>query len=149
MHRVFLAMPVLLSILFTTACVPDTASERSEPSESDACSALPSATSVQILLPPGITVQRKSSYLITDPQAVRRLIDFVTQRKTVTPPSVDTPPTPKLRAIFFNGARHVAIFGTGSGVFYLQCGTVRGTRYASAAETAEFQMLITPPDSAQ
>lgn len=153
MHRVFLASraSIFLSILLTTACVPNAApSLRSEPPESsDACSAITTATSVQILLPPGTAPVGKGAYRITDPDAVRRLIDFVNLRRSVSPPSADTPPYPKLKATFYCGSRNVAIFGSGSGVLYLQCGTVRGTRYASAGELAEFQLLIASSNAAQ
>src|SRR5579864_8428239 len=133
MYRAFLA--TFGSMLFMTACVPSASpSLRLEPSESsDACSAITTATSVQILLPPGTAPVGKGAYRLTDPETVRRLVDFVNLRKNVSPPSADTPPTPKLRATFYSEGRNVAIFGSGPGVFYLQCGTVRGTRHASAA----------------
>jgi len=149
MYRVFLAS--LASILLMTACVPNAApSLRVEPSESsDACSEISTATSVQVLLPPGTAPVGKGAYRLTDPEAVRRLVDFVNLRKNVSAPSADTPPTPRLRATFYDGTRNVGIFGSGAGVFYLQCGRVRGTRYASAAETTEFEMLSERPNSAQ
>jgi hypothetical protein len=149
MCRVFLAS--LASILLMTACVPSAApSLRGEPPESaDACSAIATATSVQVLLPPGTAPVGKGAYRLTDPDAVRRLVDFVNLRRNVSPPTADTPPGPKLKATFYSGTRRVAIFGSGSGVFYLQCGTVRGTRYASAAETAEFEMLTARPNADQ
>lgn len=150
-----LSLTSLASILFAmfvmTACVPSaTPSLRVEPSASaDACSAITSATSVEVLLPPGTAPMGKNAYRLTDPESVRRLVDFVNLRRDVSPPIADTPPGPKLRAIFYNGTRHVAIFGPGQGIFHLQCGTVRGTRYASATEIAEFQMLIAPPNAPQ
>jgi len=149
MYRVLLAS--LASIVLMTPYLPNAAlSLRVEPSESaDACSEITTATSVQILLPPGTAPVGKGAYRLTDPEAVRRLVDFVNLRRNVSPPSADTPPTPRLRATFYNGIRHMAIFGSGAGVFYLQCGTVRGTRYASAAETTEFEMLTAPPNAAQ
>jgi hypothetical protein len=148
MYRAFLA--AFGSMLFMTACVPSAApSLRVEPSQSwDACSAITTATSVQVLLPPGTAPVGKGAYRLTDPETVRRLVDFVNLRKNVSPPSADTPPTPKLRATFYDGTRTVGIFGSGPGVFYLQCGTVRGTRYASAAETTEFEMLSARPSAA-
>jgi hypothetical protein len=149
MCRVLHASLATILLVLTAACAPNTVpslpAETSE--QSDACSAIITATSVQVLLPPGTTAPRKNAYLITDPGAVRRLVDFVNLRKNVSLPSVETPPSPKLRATFYYGSRGVAIFGSGTGVFYLQCGTVRGTRYASALELAEFEMLIAPPDS--
>lgn len=149
MYRTILA--TLGSMLLMTACVPSAApSLHLEPSDSsDACSAITTATSVQVLLPPGTAPVGKGAYRLTDPETVRRLVDFVNLRKTVSPPSADTPPTPKLRATFYDGARNVGIFGSGAGAFYLQCGTVRGTRYASAAETTEFEMLSARPSPAQ
>ena len=143
--------PVLLSILFMTACVPSAApSLRVEPSESfDACSQITTATSVQILLPPGTAPVGKGAYRLTDPEAVRRLVDFVNLRRNVSAPGADTPPDPKLKATFYDGTHNVAIFGSGAGVFYLQCGTVRGTRYASAAETTEFEILTAQPKPSQ
>jgi hypothetical protein len=154
MYRVFLGSPVfirlslLLALLLTTACVPNAAPslgfESSEPA--DVCPAITTVTSVQILLPPS-AAPRKNAYLITDPEAVRKLVAFVNLRRNASPPSADTPPTPKLRATFYYGSRNVAIFGSGTGVFYLQCGTARGTRYASAAEITEFELLIAPPNA--
>lgn len=148
MYRAFLA--AFGSMLLMTACVPSAApSLRVEPSESsDACSAITTATSVQVLLPPGTAPVGKGAYRLTDPETVRRLVDFVNLRKNVSPPGADTPPTPKLRATFYDGTRTVGIFGSGARVFYLQCGTVRGTRYASAAETTEFEMLSVRPSAA-
>jgi hypothetical protein len=109
-----------------------------------------SITSVQILLPPGTAAPRKNAYTITDPEAVRRLVDFVNQRRIVSPPSADIPSYPRLRATFYDGYHHVAIFGSGSGMFYLQCAanseTKRGARYASAIELDEFEMLAAPPN---
>jgi len=147
MSRVLLASLALIFLALTAACAPNaTPSLPAETSEqSDACSAITTATSVQVLLPPGTTALRKNAYLITDPEAVRRLVDFVNLRKNVSPPIADTPPSPKLRATFYYGSTNVAIFGTGAGVFYLQCGAVRGTRYASASELSEFELLIAPP----
>ena len=149
MYRFLLAL--LASTLLMTACVPNDAQSLWQTSESsDACSASTSATSVQVFLPPGSAAPGKGAYRLTDPQAVRRLVDFVNLRRSVSPPSADTPPTPKLKTTFYNGYHHVAIFGSGAGVFYLQCGTtVRGTRYASATEEAEFEFLIARPDAAQ
>ena len=149
MSRVLLASLALIFVILMTSCTssaaPTLPGETSE--QSDACSAITTATSVQVLLPPGTTALRKTAYLITDPEAVQRLVDFVKLRKNVSPPIADTPPSPKLRATFYYGSRNVAIFGSGAGVFYLQCGTVRGTRYASAPELSEFESLIAPPDS--
>jgi hypothetical protein len=149
MYRAFLAWLALIPLM--TACVPSAApSLRVEPSESaDACSAITTATSVQVLLPPGTAPVGKGAYRLIDPETVRRLVDFVNLRKNVSPPSADTPPTPRLRATFYDGTRNVGIFGSGAGVFYLQCGTVRGTRYASVAETTEFEMLSARPNAAQ
>ena len=48
----------------------------------------------------------------------------------------------------FASGSSVAVFGSGLGVFYFQCGTVKGTRYASAAELSEFEFLIVPPNAA-
>src|SRR5271165_6310006 len=119
MCRVLLAS--LASIFLMAACAPNAApslpAEMSE--QSDACSTITTATSVQILLPPSPTALRKTAYLITDPATVRRLGDFVRLRKNVSPPSADTPPSPKLRATFYYGSQNVAIFGSGAGVFYL------------------------------
>jgi hypothetical protein len=148
MCRVLLAS--VASVILMTGCAPNAApSLPAETSEtSDACSAITTATSVQVLLPPGTTAPRKNAYLITDPLAVRRLVDFVNLRKSVSPPIADTPPSPKLRATFYYGGTNMAIFGTGAGVFYLQCGAERGSRYASASELSEFELLIArPPDA--
>jgi hypothetical protein len=49
----------------------------------------------------------------------------------------------------FASGSSVAVFGSGLGVFHFQCGTVKGTRYASAAELSEFEFLIAPPNAAQ
>ena len=151
MYRVFLVS--LVSIVFTTACAPNETAPPSlrleQPESSDACTALTATTSVQILLPPAPASAGKGAYLLTDPEAVRRLVDFVNLRRNVSPPSADTPPAPRLSATFYYGARNVATFGSGAGVFYLTCGTVRGTRSASAAETAEFEMLTARPSAAQ
>jgi hypothetical protein len=152
MHRAVFAplAAILLSIVLMTACAPNAVPPLSlEPSaSSDACPAIASATSVQVLLPPGTTPLGKSAYLITDPERVRKLEAFVNLRRNVSPAIADTPPSPKLRATFYYGGTHVAIFGSGPGVFYLQCGTVRGTRSASPGEIVEFEYLIAPPDTA-
>lgn len=149
MGRVFRAsLAVLLSsFFFMTACGPDAAPSLAlgPQEQSDLCSEITTATSVQILLPPGTAPFGKGAYRITDPKAVQRLVDFVNPRRSVSPPTADTPPWPDLKATFYRGYHNVGIFGTGRGVFYFQCGTVRGTRYASAAETSEFEMLIAPP----
>jgi hypothetical protein len=151
MSRLLLASLASILLVVSAACapnaVPSLPGETSE--QSDACSAIATATSVQVLLPSSPTPVRKTAYLITDPRAVRRLVDFVNLRRNVSPPSADTPPSPKLRATFYYGSHNLAIFGSGAGVFYLQCGTVRGTRHASATELNEFEFLIAPPESAR
>jgi hypothetical protein len=140
---------VFVSMLSTSACVRDPLpSVPSEPPGT--CPAMTTITRVQILLPPGSAALRKNAYNITDPQTVRHLVDFVNQRRIVSPPGADIPPYPKVRATFYDGHHHVAIFGSGSGIFYLQCTansqTNRGTRYASAIEMDEFEMLAAPPN---
>lgn len=149
MQRVFFA--AILAILFATACVPNTKqlTLSSSLDNSDACSSITTATSVQILLPPGTVPLRKNVWLITDASAVRQLVNFVDQRKSVGPYRAETPLTPNVRATLYDDARRtVGIFGAGDGIFYLQCGTVRGMRYASAPELAEFQQLIARPSPA-
>jgi len=73
----------------------------------------------------------------------------VNPRRDVLPSGAEVPPTPKFRAIFYEGSNVAGIFGAGDSNFYFQCTslseTVRGTRPASIAETGEFQLLITPP----
>ena len=105
-------------------------------------------TSVQILLPPGAPF-RKNAYRITDPNAVRRVVDFVNLRRDISPPAADDPPSPKLRALFYDGERTAGVFGATGETFYFQCTelskTTRGTRPATAAEMSEFQLLIAPP----
>ena len=146
-----LLLVALAAVLSTTTCAPDanhsiiSASHES----SDACSGIISTTSVQILLPPGSVPLRKNAYTITDPSAVQQLVGFVSPRRDVGPISFDTPPYPQVKATFYEGSRNVGIFGSGSGVFYFQCGTARGTRYASATELAEFQRLIARPNTSQ
>src|ERR1700690_4449136 len=98
MHRFFLAL--LASTLLMTACVPSTTQSLLSPEASeasDACSAIASATSVQVLLPPGSAAPGKGAYRLTDPEAVRRLVNFVNLRRSVSAPSADTSPTPKLK----------------------------------------------------
>jgi hypothetical protein len=112
---------------------------------SDLCSEITAATSAQVLLPPGSVALGKNAYRFTDPDAVRRLVDFVNPRRNVSPPSADQAPWPTVKVTFYNGHHNIGIFGSGTGVFYFQCGTVRGVRSASPAELAEFQMLIAPP----
>src|SRR5579864_5951961 len=150
MQRVLCA--AIAAILFTTACVPNANQSLlpALPQTSDACSSITTATSVQILLPPGSVPLHQNVWLITDPAAVRQLVNFVNQRRDVHTPSAETPLTPKIKATLHNDAhRTVGIFGTGDGIFYLQCGTTRGIRYASAPELAEFQGLIARPSSPQ
>jgi hypothetical protein len=71
---------------------------------------------VQVLLPPGTAPVGKGAYRLTDRETVRRLVDFVNLRKNVSPPSADTPPTPRLRATFYDGTRNLGIFGSGARV---------------------------------
>jgi len=120
MQRHLLAL--LAATLFPTGCVgkPEQSLSSLSPKTSDACSETTAAKSVQILLPPGSVPLRQNAY--------------------------STPPYPKINATFYNGSHNLGIFGSGSGVFYFQCGTERGTRYASASERAEFQRLIARPD---
>jgi hypothetical protein len=148
MYRIFfLPLAILLSILTTTACTPSDVKSMltGQPEYSDLCSEITAATSVQVLLPPGSVALGKNAYRFTDPDAVRRLVDFVNPRRNVSPPSADQALWPTVKVTFYNGSHNVGIFGSGTGVFYFQCGTVRGVRPASPAELAEFQMLIAPP----
>lgn len=135
---------LLASLLATTACVR----ESEPPAPSGICPAMTGVTSVQILLPPGAPF-RKNAYRITDPDAVRRVVDFVNLRRDVAPSSADEPPSPRLRAMFYDRGRVLGVFGVAEGTFYFQCTslsvTIRGTRQASMPETSEFQQLIAPP----
>jgi len=105
-----------------------------------------------IFLPPGSAPYGKGAYRLTDPEAIRSLSTFVNLHRNVAPPNADTPPFPSLKATFYEGHHTVAIFGSNPGFFYLQCSkdskTTRGVRIASAGEQAEFEMLITRPESA-
>lgn len=150
MRRVFFV--AILAILFATACVPNAKQSllSASPDSYDPCSSITTAASVQILLPPGTVPLHKNAYLITDPSAVRQIVNFVNQRRIVGPYRAETPLTPKVRATLYDDARRtVGIFGAGDGIFYLQCGTIRGIRYASAPELADFQGLIAQPSGAQ
>jgi hypothetical protein len=138
---------VLGAIGFTTAC--DGGPQQSlsaQPSESpDPCAAITSPTRVQVLLPPGSVPLHKNAYLLTDPAAVNKLIAFINLRRDVSPRSADTPPSPTAKVMLYGGSHSIAVFGSGPGVFYFQCGTIKGTRYASATELADFEMLIASP----
>lgn len=108
----------------------------------DSCPAITTAREALVLLPPGSTPPGKNSYRIKDPQRLHTLTAFIRPRSSVEPPSADTPPSPALRVMLY-GPQSIAVFGSGSGVFYFQCGnTVKGTHYASAGDLAEFQGLI-------
>lgn len=108
----------------------------------DSCPAITAVTDALVLLPPGSTPPGKNSYRIKDPQDLQKLTAFIRPRSRVEAPSADTPPSPNLRVMLY-GPRSIAVFGSGSGVFYFQCGsTVKGTQYASAGDLAEFQALI-------
>lgn len=149
MHRI---LPfALATIMFMTAC--DSSQQQSlsaQPSESpDPCAAITSPTRVQVLLPPGSVPLHKNAYLLTDPAAVKKLIAFINLRRDVSPRTADTPPSPTIKVMLYGGGHSIAVFGEGPGVFYFQCGTVKGTRYASAVELAEFEMLIAPPSADQ
>src|SRR5208282_6568094 len=139
------------TIMFTTAC--DGGPQQSlspQPSESsDPCAAITNPTRVQVLLPPGSVPLHKNAYLLTDHAAVEKLIAFINLRRDVSPRSADTPPSPTTKVMLYGGSHSIAVFGSGAGVFYFQCGTVKGTRYASATELAEFEMLIAPPNADQ
>jgi hypothetical protein len=152
MNRIFFALlaAILLSIMTMTACTPNEVKSLipGQSESSDLCSEITATTSVQVLLPPGSVALGKNAYRFTDPDAVRRLVDFVNPRRNVSPPTADQAPYPSVKVTFYSGTRNVGIFGSGTGVFYFQCGTVRGTRYASAAELAEFQMLTARPEAA-
>lgn len=155
MQRIFFAaitFAAIAAVLFATACAPNAKQLLIPgiPGASDACPSIATATSVQILPPPGTVPLHQNAYFITDPATVRQIVEFVNQRRDVRPPSAETPLTPKVRATLYDDSRRmVGIFGAGDGIFYLQCGTMRGTRYASAAELAGFQALIARPSSAQ
>jgi len=138
----------IAAILFTTACVPNAKQSLlpALPQTSDACSSITTATTVQILLPPGSVPLHQNVWLITDPAAVRQLVTFVNLHRDVSPYRAETPLSPKIKATLHNDAhRTVGIFGAGDGIFYLQCGTMRGIRSASAPELAELQGLIARP----
>ena len=148
MQRLFSA--AIAALLFTTACVPNAKQSLLPglPQTSDACSSITTATSVQILLPPGSVPLHQNVWMITDPAAVRQLVTFVDQRRDVGPYRAETPLSPKIRANLYDDTRRtVGIFGTGEGIFYVQCGTMRGIRYASAPELTEFQRLIARPSA--
>lgn len=121
--------------------------ESSESSE--ACPGITGATSVRILLPPGTVPLHQNAYLLSDPGAVRQLVNFVNLRRNVDPLSAETAPYPTVKATFYYGDRNVGIFGSGGGFFYLQCGTTRGARQADAAGLEEFQRLIARPNASQ
>src|SRR5579864_2578008 len=106
MHRVLCA--AIAAILFTTACVPNAKQSLlpTLPQTSDACSSISTATSVQILLPPGSVPLHQNVWLITDPAAVRQFVNFVNQRRDVRPYSAETPLTPKTRANLYDDAHH-------------------------------------------
>lgn len=145
MAGVIFSACVAFLIMPTTACVREALPLRA----AEGCPAMTGVTSVQILLPPGAPF-RKNSYRLTDPEAVRRVVEFVNLRRDVSPATADVPSTPKLRATFYDGYHVVGVFGIGDNVFYFQCTslseTTRGTRPASIAEIAEFRMLTTPPN---
>jgi hypothetical protein len=150
MQRVLYA--AIAAILFTTACVPNAKQLLAPaiPGAAEACSSIPTATSAQILLPPGSVPLHQNVWLITEPAAVRQIVNFVSQRQDVRPYRAETPLDPKIRANLYDDARRtVGIFGAGDGIFYLQCGTMRGIRYASAPELVEFHRLIARPSVAQ
>ena len=143
---------VIAAILFTSACVPNAKQLLTPaiPGAADACSSIPTATSVQILLPPGSVPLHQNVWMITDPAVVRQFINFVDQRRDVGPYRAETPLDPKMRANLYDDTRRtVGIFGAGDGIFYLQCGPMRGIRYASAPELAESQRLIARPRATQ
>lgn len=149
MQRKILAL--LAATIVTTACVPN-AKQLLNPGQhdsADACSELTTATRVQILLPAGSVPLHQNAYVISDPAAVRQLVDFVNLRKSVSAPGFDTPVALPVRATFYADGRNVGTFGYGPGLFSLQCGSVRGIRRASAAESSEFQVLIARPTTAQ
>jgi len=133
-------------ILLAVGCDRDagTVVSSSSTASSEACPALVSPSKVQVLLPPGAPFG-KTAYLISERTAMQRLITFVRLRQDVSAASADTPPTPHLRVLIW-GERSTAVFGSGAGVFYFQCGNIQGTRYASAGESAEFEMLIADPN---
>lgn len=110
--------------------------------------ALSAATSAQVLLPPGSVAPRKNAYRLTDRDALHRLTAFIRLRSDVEPPNADTRPWPDTK-VTFTGGHSIAVFGSGQGNFYFQCGIVKGVRYASAGELAEFEALIAPPAPAQ
>jgi len=142
---------VLGGIGFTTSCDSGPPQSLSaQPSEpADPCAAITSPTRVQVLLPPGSVPLHKNAYLLTDPAAVKKLIAFINLRRDVSPRSADTPTSPTIKVMLYGGSHSIAVFGESPGVFYFQCEDVKGTRYASATESAEFEMLITPPNAGQ
>jgi len=137
-----LAAFLLAFILITTACL--TYEVPGGPS-TETCPAITEVTSVLVLLPPGVTVKGKNSYRLTDPDALGRLTAFVNQRREAAAIDADTAPYPKLRAIFYNGYKILAVFGPGPDVFYFQCGRQRGTRHATQSELEQFRHLIEAP----
>jgi len=139
------------TIILTTACDggPQQSLSPLASDSPDPCAAITSPKRVQVLLPPGSVPLHHSAYLLTDPAAVQRLIAFINLRRDVSPRSADTPPSPTTKVMLYGGSHSIAVFGSGPGVFYFQCGTVKGTRFASAVELAEFEMLIAPPNDAQ
>ncbi len=76
--------------LVLAACAPNAAPSlpADTSGQSAFCPAITTATSVQVLLPPSPTALRKTAYLVTDAEAVRRLVNFVNLRRSVSPPSV-------------------------------------------------------------
>jgi hypothetical protein len=150
MRRVLLA--TIAATLLTTACVPNVKQllNPSIPGAADACLSIPTTTSAQILLPPGTVPLHQNVWRITDPTAVRQLVNFVNQRRDVGPYRAETPLEPKIRVSLYDDFRRtVGIFGAGDGIFYLQCGTMRGICYASAPELVDFHGLIARPSTAE
>jgi len=148
MRRIFASPAVALSVslmVLSASCDRDLGTGiSSQRASSETCPALVNPSKIQVLLPPGAPFG-KTAYLISEPASVQPLISFVSLRQDVSPPSADTPPTPHIRVMIW-GERSTAVFGSGAGVFYFQCGNVKGTRYASAGELAEFEALIANPN---
>jgi len=148
MRLAFLAL-LALAVL-TTACdqIPSSAQPADVPLPADSCPALTVATSAQVFLPPGTAAPRKGAYRLTDPETLHRLAAFIRVRSVVGPPSYDTPVSPRTR-VMFTGGHSIAVFGSNPGLFYFQCGSVKGVRSASEGEQDEFQALIEAPSSSQ